>query len=162
MPENKRTIATDLKKLDEHVVQPSEYEDAPEWTADELAQADLHEGGVLIKRGRGRPPSPARKVAIKFRLDPDVVERLRASGPGWQTRVNATLREAVLGRKPAKKAASAKKAATEKKAKRTHKLHSKASSTKLLLHGKPVVAHTHTRLRRRLGPKRHLHTKARA
>jgi hypothetical protein len=54
------------------------------------------------------------------------------------------------------------KATTATKAKHTHKLHSKASSSKLLLHGKPVVAHTHTRLRRRLGPKRHPHTKARA
>jgi hypothetical protein len=60
-------------------------------------QTDLHEGGVPIRRGRGRPPSPARKVAIKFRLDPDLVAKLRASGPGYQTRVNAWLREAVFG-----------------------------------------------------------------
>ena len=32
------------------------------------------------------------------RLDTDVVERLRADGPGWQTRANAALREAVLGK----------------------------------------------------------------
>jgi uncharacterized protein (DUF4415 family) len=47
-------------------------------------------------RGRGRP-WPARKVPIMFRLDPDLVAQLRASGPGYQTRVNALLREAVLG-----------------------------------------------------------------
>jgi uncharacterized protein (DUF4415 family) len=80
MTGNKRAIATDLKKLDAHVVRPSEYEDAPELTDEQLAQADLHEGGKLIRRGR--PPSPARKIAVKFRLDPDVVAGLRASGPG--------------------------------------------------------------------------------
>jgi uncharacterized protein (DUF4415 family) len=75
-------------------------------TDKQLAQADLHEGGVPIRRGRGRPPSPARKVAIKFRLDPDLVAKLRASGPGYQTRVNAVLREVVFGstRKAARKA----------------------------------------------------------
>src|SRR6516164_8173628 len=119
MPENKRPTATDLKKLDAHVVQPSEYEDIPEWTEEELAQADLHEGGVP-RRGRGRPPSPARKVAIKFRLDPDLVAKLRASGPGYQTRVNAVLREAVLRptTRKAKKAAKATKAKPARKASR--------------------------------------------
>jgi uncharacterized protein (DUF4415 family) len=68
-------------------------------TDEQLAQADLHEGGKPVRRGRGRPPSPVRKVAIKFRLDPDLVAKLRASGPGYQTRVNAWLREAVFGTK---------------------------------------------------------------
>src|SRR5262245_48939886 len=97
MTENKRAIATDLKALDAHVVRPDEYDDAPELSAEQLAQADLHEGGKLIRPGRGRPPSPVRKTAVKFRLDHDLVAKLRASGPGWQTRVNAVLREAVLG-----------------------------------------------------------------
>jgi uncharacterized protein (DUF4415 family) len=72
---------------------------APELTDKQLAQADLHEGGKPVRRGRGRPPSPARKVAIKFRLDPDLVAKLRASGPGYQTRVNAWLWESVFGTK---------------------------------------------------------------
>lgn len=94
MNENKRNIATDLKKFDAHVVRPEEYDEAPEWTDEQIAAADLHEGGKLIRRGR--PPSPHRKVPVKLRLDPEVVARLRASGPGWQTRVNATLRAMVL------------------------------------------------------------------
>ena len=95
MTENKRGIATDLRKLDAHVIKPEEYEDAPELTNAQLAEADLHEGGKLIRRGR--PPSPeTRKQSVKIRLDPDVVAALRASGPGWQTRLNAWLRKAVL------------------------------------------------------------------
>ncbi|MFT3906008.1 MAG: BrnA antitoxin family protein [Steroidobacteraceae bacterium] len=41
----------------------------------------------------GRPPKVAPKVAVKLRLDPDVLAVLRATGAGWQTRVNAILRE---------------------------------------------------------------------
>ena len=67
------------------------------WTDEQIAAADLHEGGKLIRRGR--PPSARRKVPVKLRLDPDVIAELRASGKGWQTRVNATLRAMVLPEK---------------------------------------------------------------
>ena len=97
MSENKRGIATDLKALDAHVVSQDEYEDAPELTDEQLAEADLHEGGKLIRRGR--PPSETRKQPVKIRLDPDLLAALRAAGPGWQTRLNALLRKAVLGGK---------------------------------------------------------------
>jgi uncharacterized protein (DUF4415 family) len=97
MSENKRGIATDLKALDAHVVSPDEYEDAPELTDEQLAEADLHEGGKLIRRGR--PPSETRKQPVKIRLDADLLAALRAAGPGWQTRLNALLRKAVLGEK---------------------------------------------------------------
>jgi uncharacterized protein (DUF4415 family) len=90
MSENKHGIATDLKALDAHVVRPQEYEDAPELTDEQLAKAVVR---------RGRPPSEIRKQPVKIRLDPDLVASLRASGPGWQTRLNALLRKAVLGAK---------------------------------------------------------------
>jgi uncharacterized protein (DUF4415 family) len=32
---------------------------------------------------------------LSMRVDPDVLAQLRASGKGWQTRVNALLRQAV-------------------------------------------------------------------
>ena len=38
------------------------------------------------------------KTRVTIRLDADIVSRLRADGPGWQTRANAALREAVLGK----------------------------------------------------------------
>ncbi len=41
----------------------------------------------------GRPPKPDAKVAVKLRLDPDLLEVLKATGPGWQTRANRILRE---------------------------------------------------------------------
>lgn len=70
-------------------------DDAPELTDDWFEGADLHEGGVLVRRGR--PPSAHPKERITLRLDHDIADALRASGKGWQTRVNAALRD-WLGR----------------------------------------------------------------
>lgn len=41
----------------------------------------------------GRPPKADAKVAVKLRLDPDLLAVLKATGPGWQTRANRILRE---------------------------------------------------------------------
>lgn len=41
---------TDLKALDAHIITPEEYEDIPEWTDAQIAAADLHEGGRLIRK----------------------------------------------------------------------------------------------------------------
>jgi len=65
-------------------------------------------GGVAstlagLRRTRGPSKRPA-KEQVAIRLDPDVVGALRASGPGWQTRVNAALKE-WLASQPAKRKA---------------------------------------------------------
>lgn len=48
-----------------------------------------------IKRSRGRPPMENPKKQVTLRLDAEVVEKLRASGKGWQSRVNEVLKKAV-------------------------------------------------------------------
>jgi uncharacterized protein (DUF4415 family) len=53
-----------------------------------------------MKRGRGRPigsTADSTKRKVNLRLDPDLLEALKASGQGWQTRVNMILRREVLG-----------------------------------------------------------------
>ena len=54
-------------------------------------------GEAFMARARrpGRPKSATPKVEIKIRLDANVVEHLRDTGKGWQTRVNAELSQAV-------------------------------------------------------------------
>lgn len=42
---------------------------------------------------RGRPPATVTKERITIRLSPDVVGRFRATGAGWQTRMDAALRD---------------------------------------------------------------------
>ena len=87
---------TDFAKLDAHVIQPEEYEDIPELTDEWFAQADLYHGNKLIRRGRPKTEQPKKQVTI--RLDADVLDGLRSTGPGWQTRVNEALRD-WLGRR---------------------------------------------------------------
>lgn len=48
-----------------------------------------------IKRGRGRPVAAVKRPTLNMRVDADVLEAFKATGRGWQTRVNAALREAV-------------------------------------------------------------------
>ena len=86
MTESKRAIHTDLAKLDAHEVMPEEYEEIPELTDEFFDRAE-------IRRGRGRPPLESPKKLIALRLDPDVIERFRATGPGWQSRINMVLRD---------------------------------------------------------------------
>ena len=83
-------------------------DDAPELTAELLAQAEVFQGDSFVRlataeaprRGRGRPKSAAAKQQISVRLDPDVLAARRAAGPGWQSRINDLLRQALRVRKP--------------------------------------------------------------
>ncbi len=48
-----------------------------------------------LKRGRGRPTAAVKRPTLNMRVDPDVLEAFKATGQGWQTRINAALREVV-------------------------------------------------------------------
>jgi uncharacterized protein (DUF4415 family) len=95
MPENKRAISTDLDKLDAHEIQPKEYEDIPELTDEWFDKAEFGIGDTVIRPAKrpGRPKSDVAKKLIALRIDPDIIERFRATGPRWQSRINAALRE---------------------------------------------------------------------
>lgn len=72
----------------------------PEWTEQHFAEAKpfkevLPEVYEAWKK-RGRPPVEAPKRHIGFRLAADVVEGIRASGRGYNARVEKVLREALV------------------------------------------------------------------
>lgn len=46
-----------------------------------------------IKASRGRPPVEHPKERVTIRLDADLLDELRSSGHGWQTRLNKAVRE---------------------------------------------------------------------
>lgn len=48
---------------------------------------------VVAQKKRGRPQSV--KTVISIRLDPDIIEAYRSTGPGWQARMNDALRSAM-------------------------------------------------------------------
>jgi uncharacterized protein (DUF4415 family) len=56
-----------------------------------FAEADLYHGDKLVRRGRPKVATP--KVHTGIRLDADILAAFKAQGPGWQTRMNAALRE---------------------------------------------------------------------
>lgn len=60
--------------------------------------AEVHTPEQIAVRRRGRPLGSTQEIskeAIKIRLDADVLAALRASGDGWQTRINDTLRASL-------------------------------------------------------------------
>ena len=91
----------------------AEDPDDHEWTEEDFARArpfvethpdlaasilrerpDLAETMERARR-RGRPKLANARQQVSIRLDPDVLAKLKATGPGWQRRVNDILRKAV-------------------------------------------------------------------
>lgn len=85
---SRRTLGSDLKRSDAHRIRSSEYEELPELTDELLAR------GTVRKAGRPRLDQP--RQLISLRLPPEVIERWRATGPGWQTRMAERLTRAPL------------------------------------------------------------------
>ncbi len=93
MNEKSKNIGSDLNKLDAHVIQQEEYDELPELDDDFFKRASVFEGSQLVQRGR--PKSKSRKVLLSVRYSPEVVEYFRATGEGWQARMDEVLKEWV-------------------------------------------------------------------
>jgi len=65
-------------------------DDAPELTDSWFEKADLMQGNKLVRRGR---PTGRTKASQTVRFDLDVLAAFKATGKGWQTRMNEALRE---------------------------------------------------------------------
>lgn len=66
-------------------------DDAPKLTDKFFEQADEYVGDKLVRRGRPKTEVP--KLALTVRYDAEVVEAFKATGKGWQTRMNAALKD---------------------------------------------------------------------
>ena len=73
--------------------------DLPEITDEWIAEADLHHGENLVRRGRPRLENP--RQLLSLRLPPQVIDRWKASGPGWQTRMAEALEKSAPKARPA-------------------------------------------------------------
>ena len=78
-PVSRRSLRSNLQQVDAHAIAPDEYADLPELTEEMLSRASLNNGG--------RPVSANPRKPISLRLPAEVIERWRATGPGWQTRM---------------------------------------------------------------------------
>jgi uncharacterized protein (DUF4415 family) len=76
-------------------------DDAPELGDEFFARAEVRKGDKVIRSAtgtltkRGRPKADAPKQQVTLRLDRDVLEVFRASGPGWQSRINDELKKSA-------------------------------------------------------------------
>jgi uncharacterized protein (DUF4415 family) len=97
-----KNIASDLKKADAHTITPEEYEELPELTDEFFETADPHRGDKLVRRGR--PKAESRKVLLSVRYSPEVINYFRATGEGWQVRMDEALKEWIRAQKTKKPA----------------------------------------------------------
>jgi len=69
--------------------------DNPPLTAEQLKRLRPigEDEKAFWRKALGRPPSESPKQAVSLRLDQDVIEHYKKSGPGWQSRMNAALRK---------------------------------------------------------------------
>ncbi len=75
----------------------------PDWVdeddAPDLSTPEYQAKFAAVPVRRGRPKSAKPKVPTTLRLDADVLEGFRATGAGWQSRINETLRRALRNKK---------------------------------------------------------------
>ncbi|SAL86770.1 hypothetical protein AWB67_07276 [Caballeronia terrestris] len=98
------TIKTHLGRT---IIMPTPEEDAeinrgiaadpdnPEWTSEDMARARPFPELVAQKR-MGRPPKENPKEQVSVRYDADILAAFRATGEGWQTRMNDALRTYLI------------------------------------------------------------------
>ena len=66
-------------------------DDAPELTDEFFRQADEFIGDRLVRRGR--PKAETTKQSLTVRYDRDIIQAFKATGKGWQSRMNDALRD---------------------------------------------------------------------
>jgi len=73
---------------------PNDAEATRTW----FAKADLIRGGKIVRKGKRGPQKAPTKKLISLRLPEEMIEHFKAGGPGWQTRIEKTLRESMKRR----------------------------------------------------------------
>ena len=73
--------------------------DNPELTKADFARAKpfaeaFPDLAASIRKGRGPNKAPTKKL-VSLRLSPEVIEHFKATGDGWQSRIDETLRKVV-------------------------------------------------------------------
>lgn len=93
----------------------SDPDEVPELSDEWFEAAEFSIGDRIIRPGR--PPIAFPKVQVTLRLSPEVIAEFKAGGPGWQTRIDDTLKRVVRRRI----AAAARKRAAKAPAKGARK-----------------------------------------
>lgn len=73
---------------------PNDAEAVRAW----LQKADVTRRGKVVRRGQRGPQKAPTKKLVSLRLSPEVVDHFKATGPGWQTRIDSTLLKSIKKR----------------------------------------------------------------
>ena len=76
--------------------------DSREWTDHDFstATAFAHLPEAMKQKLRGRPKALVTKERISIRLSNEVLEQFRATGDGWQTRIDLALKDWLKTHRP--------------------------------------------------------------
>lgn len=99
MNANAKNLSSNLSQSDAHSIQADEYDEIPEIADADLARATWKIADKIVSAAEGKAAFSAalKKQKINLTLDPDVLAffKQQAGGRGYQTLINATLREAM-------------------------------------------------------------------
>ena len=73
---------------------PNDADAARAW----LAHADLIRNGKVVRKGKRGPQKAPTKKLVSMRLSAEVIEHFKATGRGWQTRMDGALLESIRKR----------------------------------------------------------------
>jgi uncharacterized protein (DUF4415 family) len=100
MSASKRSIGSDLAKVDAHVLTEADYREIPELTEEDFARGVRFLNGVPAG---GHPTSErAAAAVVTLHIDPETLAAYQALGTDWETAVNDDLRLAAERRKAAR------------------------------------------------------------
>ena len=102
-----KTQTTQAATVDQEML---DFESALLRSVDQALKSDMaasHTPQTIRARGAGRPigsVKPDRKVPTTIRLSPEVSSAFRATGHGWQTRIDAALKDWLRTHSPSSEA----------------------------------------------------------
>jgi uncharacterized protein (DUF4415 family) len=94
----RKATGTDWERVNQEARQgaPVPFDPAIEpYDPNNAAAVAAYWNDATIRRGRGRPAVAVRRPTLNMRIDAEVLDAFKATGPGWQTRINALLRDAI-------------------------------------------------------------------
>jgi uncharacterized protein (DUF4415 family) len=100
MPGLKKNLKTDLERVKQDAASDTLISYDPDtdlYDPNDPAQVAAFFSSAKVVRKPGRPKAETTKVPIAIRLSPDVVEYFKATGAGWQSRIDAVLHEWMSG-----------------------------------------------------------------
>lgn len=100
MPGSKKNSKSDWERVKTDAVSDSPIAYDPEtdlYDPNDAGQVAAFFESAKVVRKPGRPKAERKEVLVAIRLSPDVVEYFKSTGAGWQSQIDAILREWISG-----------------------------------------------------------------